>query len=172
MTLDGRGLWPWEGGMGSKQTKPEDVMKSRQTLNHCGTSGRQNNNYNNNAQETGMSKLHITSGTKTCNRLKSILLFPCDKWNTEYRSHYTCIQKQDTTKRPFQRPNTWTRHGNQNPAHPLVFSCSASQWFVDCGFPKRGRSCPGAVGRGCRHSGAPGSKQHFTTNLQSKKFVK
>lgn len=26
-----------------------------------------------------MSKLHVTSGTKTCNRLKSILLFPCDK---------------------------------------------------------------------------------------------
>lgn len=122
--------WPkalaLRGRNGEQTNKTRGCDGSRdRPLNHRGTSGRRNNNYNNNnynnAQETGMSKLHVTSGTKTCNRLKSILLFPCDKWNTEYRSHYTSIQNQDTTKHPFQRPNTWTRRGNQNPTHPLVF---------------------------------------------------
>jgi len=89
------------GGRHGGANKPNQRMwrKSRQTLNHRGTSGRRSNN--NNAQETGMSKLHVTSGTKTCNRLKSILLFPCDKQNTESLSHYTSPQNMTPLNTSF-----------------------------------------------------------------------
>lgn len=70
--------WPRALALGGANKQNQRMgWTSRQTLNHRGTSGQRN--HSKNAQERGMSKLHVTSGTKTCSRLKSILLFPCDK---------------------------------------------------------------------------------------------
>lgn len=75
MRLDGQEPQPW-GEQANKQN-PRMGWMLRETLHHRGTSERRN--HSKNAQERGMSKLHVTSGTKTCSRLQSILLFPCDK---------------------------------------------------------------------------------------------
>lgn len=120
-----------------------------------------------------MSKLHKTSGTKTCNRLKPILLFPCDKRNTEYIKSLHQYSKQDAAKYSLQQPSAWSKASvrNQDPTQCcFVFPPQLhSDPVLD--FPcvaRRALPYQHHQDEAGSTESTPSRREQFTTNLQHK----